>query len=120
MKRHGGAGSLRRRCCWRRPGWWGPGRAPVARAGSTCLGAPVTIIGSEGSDAITGTSGPDVIHGQGGDDVIDGGGGDDRICGGSGADTIRAAAAATAATAAPTATSPAAARRHNRFPDGDS
>ena len=66
----------------------GPGRAPVARAASTCLGAPGTIIGSEGSDAIRGTSGPDVIHGEGGDDVIDGGGGDDRICGGSGADKI--------------------------------
>lgn len=67
----------------------GPGRAPVARAGSTCLGAPVTIIGSEGADAIQGTSGPDVIHGQGGDDDIDGGGGDDRICGGSGEDKIQ-------------------------------
>ena len=66
-----------------------PGRVPVARAGSTCLGAPVTITGSEGSDAITGTSGPDVIHGQGGDDVIDGGGGDDRICGGAGEDRIQ-------------------------------
>ena len=50
----------------------GPGRAPVARAGSTCFGAPVTIIGSEGGDAIRGTSGPDVIDGEGGDDVIDG------------------------------------------------
>lgn len=66
-----------------------PGRAPIARAGSTCLGAPVTIIGSEGADAIKGTSGPDVIHGQGGDDVIDGGGGDDRICGGSGEDKLQ-------------------------------
>ena len=69
-----------------------PGRSPVARAGSTCLGAPVTITGSEGSDAITGTSGPDVIHGQGGDDVLDGGGGDDRICGGAGEDEIQGGA----------------------------
>jgi Ca2+-binding RTX toxin-like protein len=51
----------------------GAGPAPVARAGSTCLGAPITITGSEGPDVIEGTSGPDVIHGQGGDDVIDGG-----------------------------------------------
>ena len=65
-----------------------PGRGPVARAGSTCFGAPVTIIGSEGADAIKGTSGPDVIDGEGGDDVIDGGGGDDRICGGAGDDSI--------------------------------
>ncbi|HEY4409387.1 MAG TPA: hypothetical protein VGO87_05865 [Acidimicrobiia bacterium] len=65
-----------------------PGWAPVARAGSTCFGAPVTIIGSEGADVIKGTSGPDVIDGEGGDDVIDGGGGDDRICGGGGDDKI--------------------------------
>ena len=70
----------------------GPGRAPVARAGSTCFGAPVTIIGSEGNDVIKGTSGPDVIDGEGGDDVIDGGGGDDRICGGGGDDTIQGGA----------------------------
>ena len=69
-----------------------PGRAPVARAGSTCFGAPITITGSEGNDAIKGTSGPDVIDGQGGDDVIDGGGGDDRICGGSGDDRIQGGA----------------------------
>lgn len=65
-----------------------PGRAPIARAGSTCFGAPITIIGSEGPDAIRGTSGPDVIDGEGGDDVIDGGGGDDRICGSDGDDRI--------------------------------
>lgn len=67
----------------------GPSGAPIARASSTCLGAPVTITGSEGADAIQGTSGPDVIHGQGGDDLIDGGGGDDRICGGSGDDKLQ-------------------------------
>jgi hypothetical protein len=65
-----------------------PGRAPVARAGSTCYGAPITIIGSEGDDAISGTSGPDVIDGEGGNDVIDGAGGDDRICGSGGDDRI--------------------------------
>lgn len=65
-----------------------PGRAPVARAGSTCYGAPITIIGSERDDAIKGTSGPDVIDGEGGNDVIDGGGGEDRICGSDGDDTI--------------------------------
>ena len=70
----------------------GPGWAPVARAGSTCFGAPVTIIGSEGADTIKGTSGPDVIDGEGGDDVIDGGGGDDRICGGPGDDKIQGGA----------------------------
>ncbi len=67
----------------------GPGGTPVARAGSTCFGAPVTIIGSEGSDSIHGTSGPDVIDGEGGDDIIDGGGGDDRICGSGGDDKIQ-------------------------------
>ena len=66
----------------------GPGREPIARAGSTCFGAPITIIGSEGNDAIRGTNGPDVIDGEGGDDVIDGGGGDDRICGSAGDDKI--------------------------------
>ena len=66
-----------------------PGRAPIARAGSTCYGAPITIIGSEGSDVIKGTDGPDVIDGEGGDDVIDAGGGDDRICGSGGDDTIQ-------------------------------
>jgi len=65
-----------------------PGRAPIARAGSTCYGAPITIIGSEGDDVIKGTSGPDVIDGEGGNDVIDGGGGDDRICGSGGDDRI--------------------------------
>jgi Ca2+-binding RTX toxin-like protein len=65
------------------------GPAPVARAGSTCFGAPITIIGSEGADTIKGTSGPDVIDGEGGDDIIDGGGGDDRICGSAGDDTIQ-------------------------------
>ena len=64
------------------------GRAPIARAGSTCFGAPITIIGTEGDDAIKGTSGPDVIDGEGGNDVIDGGGGDDRICGSAGDDHI--------------------------------
>src|ERR671922_40596 len=43
--------------------------APVARAGSTCFGAPITIIGSEGPDTIEGTSRPDVIDGEGGDDA---------------------------------------------------
>lgn len=61
---------------------------PMARAGSTCLGAPITIIGSQGPDNIRGTSGPDVIDGQGGDDTIDGAGGDDRICGSGGDDKI--------------------------------
>jgi Ca2+-binding RTX toxin-like protein len=69
-----------------------PGRVPIARAGSTCFGAPVTIIGSDGPDTIKGTSGPDVIDGEGGDDVIDGGGGDDRICGGPGDDRIQGGA----------------------------
>jgi Ca2+-binding RTX toxin-like protein len=92
----------------RRARWWGIapaavlavsaaaggafGTGPVARAGSTCGGAPLTITGSEGPDVIQGTSGPDVIHGQGGDDVIDGGGGDDRICGGAGEDRIEGGA----------------------------
>ncbi|HYH51544.1 MAG TPA: hypothetical protein VEG38_18520 [Acidimicrobiia bacterium] len=65
-----------------------PGRAPIARAGSTCFGAPITIIGSQRGDVIKGTDGPDVIDGEGGDDVIDGRGGEDRICGSGGADKI--------------------------------
>lgn len=69
-----------------------PGHAPLARAGSTCFGAPITIIGSQGADTIRGTSGPDVIDGEGGDDVIDGNGGDDRICGSGGDDKIQGGA----------------------------
>ena len=61
---------------------------PVGRAGSTCLGEPITISGTEGPDHLVGTDGPDVIDGQGGDDVIEGVGGDDLVCGSAGADYL--------------------------------
>lgn len=65
-----------------------PAGAPVSRAGGTCRGEPVTILGSDGDDHLTGTQGPDVIGGLGGDDTIDGLGGDDIICGDSGDDAL--------------------------------
>lgn len=65
-----------------------PAGTPAGRAGGTCRGEPVTIIGSDGADHISGTAGPDVIGGLGGDDMIHGGGGDDVICGDAGDDRI--------------------------------
>jgi Ca2+-binding RTX toxin-like protein len=53
-----------------------------------CLGATITINGTEGDDTITGTESADVIHGQGGNDDIHGGGGSDIICGGDGNDSV--------------------------------
>jgi uncharacterized repeat protein (TIGR01451 family) len=58
-------------------------------AGLLCDGRVVTVVGSEGDDAITGTPGPDVIHGLGGSDIIDGLDGGDRLCGGPGRDALR-------------------------------
>jgi len=63
--------------------------SPAAEARRLCLGRPVTVVGTSGSDRLVGSSGPDVILGLGGRDAIDGGGGDDRICGGRGVDRIR-------------------------------
>ncbi|MBU1226786.1 MAG: peptidoglycan DD-metalloendopeptidase family protein [Actinobacteria bacterium] len=54
----------------------------------TCLGAPVTLRGTDGADVLEGTDGDDVIHGLAGNDTIDGMGGNDLICGGDGNDTI--------------------------------
>jgi len=54
----------------------------------TCLGLPVTILGTPGDDFILGTAGDDVIHGFGGNDILRGLGGDDYICGGDGDDEL--------------------------------
>ncbi len=64
------------------------GSGEVAGLERRCLGAPATIVGTDGADVITGTPGPDVIVALGGDDQIDGGGGDDIICAGKGDDSI--------------------------------
>ena len=45
---------------------------------------PLTLIGTEGGDALDGGAGDDVIDGLGGDDVIFGGGGADAVNGGPG------------------------------------
>lgn len=59
--------------------------------GLTCLGWPVTIVGTNAAgETIRGTPGDDVIHGLGGNDLIFGFDGNDVICGGSGNDTIYA------------------------------
>lgn len=55
-------------------------------SGSTCLGLPVTIRGSDGPDQIAGTEGDDVILALDGDDQIEAGGGVDRVCSGPGDD----------------------------------
>ena len=54
----------------------------------SCLGRPVTLIGTPGDDRLEGGPGVDVLRGRGGDDRIIGGPGDDRICGGPGDDRI--------------------------------
>jgi len=53
-----------------------------------CLGAAITINGTEGNDTIRGTASADVIHGQAGNDRIIGLGGNDIICGGAGDDFL--------------------------------
>jgi Ca2+-binding RTX toxin-like protein len=63
-------------------------RGPAGQARGTCLGASVTLLGTDNDDDMTGTDGPDVIDGAGGDDIIKGLGGNDRICGGGGDDSI--------------------------------
>jgi Ca2+-binding RTX toxin-like protein len=65
-----------------------PVGTPAGRAGGTCRGEPVTILGSDGDDQLSGTNGPDVIGGLGGDDHIEGLGGNDVICGDGGTDSI--------------------------------
>jgi Tol biopolymer transport system component len=58
----------------------------------TCLGSPVTLLGTSRADEISGTAADDVIATLGGADVVDGRGGDDLICAGSGADVVSAGA----------------------------
>ena len=53
-----------------------------------CIGANVTLLGTDRSDVIQGTEGNDIILGKGGNDTISGNGGIDAICGGEGADMI--------------------------------
>ena len=66
----------------------GPAAAPGAAGELRCLGALVTITGTDGPDQIRGTSGPDAIYAGGGNDSIVGLNGGDRICGGPGDDVI--------------------------------
>jgi Ca2+-binding RTX toxin-like protein len=54
----------------------------------TCLGRYATIVGSQGTDALTGTEGADVIDARSGDDIVDGQGGADLICGDQGRDRL--------------------------------
>jgi Tol biopolymer transport system component len=63
---------------------WGPLVGPVR----TCMGLPVTHLGTAAADTLMGTSGPDVFAGLGGNDLIEGRGGSDRVCAGSGKDTV--------------------------------
>ena len=65
---------------------------------ATCLGLPVTILGTDRNDTIVGTEGPDVIDGGDGYDRLDGGNDDvvvdgdasqDTLIGGHGEDTLR-------------------------------
>ena len=62
--------------------------AAGALGAATCVGVPVTILGTGLADTLTGTNGPDVILAGDGDDVISGLGGNDLICGGPGNDGI--------------------------------
>jgi glucose/arabinose dehydrogenase/PKD repeat protein len=55
----------------------------------SCLGAPATILGTEGNDRLVGTEGRDVIAGRGGRDKLIGKRGNDRLCGGAGADLLK-------------------------------
>jgi Tol biopolymer transport system component len=63
---------------------WGPLSGPVR----TCMGLPVTHLGTAAADTLTGTSGPDVFVGLGGNDLIEGRGGSDHVCAGAGKDTV--------------------------------
>jgi Ca2+-binding RTX toxin-like protein len=66
----------------------GPQPAPGATGDLRCLGARVTIMGTDGPDQLRGTPGTDVIYGGDGADAISGLNGGDRICGGPGDDTL--------------------------------
>jgi Ca2+-binding RTX toxin-like protein len=72
-------------------------RADLTISGSpsaTCLGKPVTILGTDDPETITGTPSADVIVALGGDDQITADDGADTICGNGGSDTISAGAGA--------------------------
>jgi len=56
--------------------------------GLTCLGLPVTMMGTPGDDVLIGTPDNDVIHGLEGNDRIEGRGGNDVICGDDGNDVL--------------------------------
>jgi CSLREA domain-containing protein len=54
----------------------------------SCLGRPVTIVGTPGPDDLSGGLQPDVFLGRGGDDVFQGSIDRDRACGGGGDDVL--------------------------------
>ena len=60
----------------------------VNAAPRTCLGAPVTLMGSTYPDKLIGTAGVDSIHGDRGADVIYGYASGDHLCGGKAGDLI--------------------------------
>lgn len=64
--------------------------ATTERRRGTCLGRPVTIHGTKGSDIISGTHKADVIRTGKGVDLVAAGGGKDRICSGKAPDFINA------------------------------
>lgn len=49
----------------------------------------LTMLGTEGPDALAGSTGPDVLRGLGGNDTLSGGGGDDQLDGGAGDDLLQ-------------------------------
>jgi CSLREA domain-containing protein len=53
-----------------------------------CLGVDVTVIGTDGPDALTGTAKGDGILAFGGNDVVSSGGGKDAVCAGDGDDVV--------------------------------
>jgi Ca2+-binding RTX toxin-like protein len=60
--------------------------APAAQ--QRCLGRPVTILGTSGSDRLRGTPGDDVILARGGNDTVRARRGNDVICGRAGRDRV--------------------------------
>lgn len=66
----------------------GVSAAAPAEGRPTCLGKPVTIMGTSASEHINGTGAADVIYAGHGNDVVQGKQGNDRVCGGDGDDEL--------------------------------
>jgi Ca2+-binding RTX toxin-like protein len=63
-------------------------RRAIRFAPATCLGLPVTHLGTYGDNDIVGTAGDDVVLALGGNDRVHAGAGNDVVCGGPGADVL--------------------------------